>query len=105
MRTSDDRPRRDDRAALPPSGPTSRAAPRRARPPTSPPRRARIGERRPAESWTAGDEGSVEVEGKRPIQSWLEPERGESRTIVLERSEPADIAEVIAEPAAQGARR
>jgi len=54
--------------------------------------------RRPAESWTAGDEGNVEIEGKRPIQSWLEPERGESRTIVLERSEPADIAEVIAEP-------
>ena len=43
-----------------------------------------------AESWTAGDEGNVEIEGKRPIQSWLEPERGESRTIVLERSEPAD---------------
>ena len=54
--------------------------------------------RRPVESWTAGDEGDVEIEGKRPIQSWLEPERGESRTIVLERSEPADIAEVIAEP-------
>ena len=52
--------------------------------------------RRPADSWTEGDEASVPVEGKRPIQSWLEPERGheltlapgESRTIVLEKSEP-----------------
>jgi hypothetical protein len=89
-------PRRDDRARA-----QERAdAPRRAAEPGA--RRPRIGERRPAESWTAGDEGSVEVEGKRPIQSWLEPERGESRTIVLERSEPADIAEVIAEPAPQG---
>jgi hypothetical protein len=52
--------------------------------------------RRPAESWTAGDEHSVPVEGKRPIESWLEPEPeheltlvpGESRTIVLATSEP-----------------
>jgi hypothetical protein len=52
--------------------------------------------RRPAESWTAGDEQSVPVEGKRPIESWLEPEPkheltlvpGESRTIVLGTSEP-----------------
>jgi hypothetical protein len=53
--------------------------------------------RRPAESWTEGDEQSVPVEGKRPIESWLEPEPkheltlvpGESRTIVLGTSEPA----------------
>jgi hypothetical protein len=52
--------------------------------------------RRPAESWTEGDEQSVPVEGKRPIESWLEPEPkheltlvpGESRTIVLGTSEP-----------------
>jgi hypothetical protein len=52
--------------------------------------------RRPAESWTAGDEQSVPVEGKRPIESWLEPEPqreltlvpGESRTITLGTTEP-----------------
>jgi hypothetical protein len=52
--------------------------------------------RRPAESWTEGDEQSVPVEGKRPIESWLAPEPnheltlvpGESRTIVLGTSEP-----------------
>jgi hypothetical protein len=52
--------------------------------------------RRPAESWTEGNEQSVPVEGKRPIESWLEPEPkheltlmpGESRTIVLGTSEP-----------------
>ena len=52
--------------------------------------------RRPAESWTEGDEQSVPVEGKRPIESWLEPEPnheltlvpGESRTVVLGTPEP-----------------
>jgi hypothetical protein len=52
--------------------------------------------RRPAESWTEGDEQSVLVKGKRPIESWLEPEPkrelalvpGESRTIVLGAGEP-----------------
>ncbi len=91
-----DEPRRDDRpraAEWDDHGDRDlERAPRAAQAPTG--RRPR----RPAESWTAGDEGNVEIEGKRPIQSWLEPERGESRTIVLERSEPADIAEVIAEP-------
>jgi hypothetical protein len=54
--------------------------------------------RRPAESWTTeSDEHSVPVEGKRSIESWLEPEPnreltlvpGESRTIVLGTPEPA----------------
>lgn len=54
----------------------------------APPRERRPA-RRPAESWTEGVEGSVAVEGKRPIESWLAPERGESRTIVLEVGEPS----------------
>lgn len=51
--------------------------------------------RRPAESWT-DDIPAVQVEGERPVDSWLEPEPGkelalapgESRTVVLE-AEPA----------------
>src|SRR5918997_5285963 len=47
--------------------------------------------RRPVESWTEGVEAAVEVEGKRPIESWLAPERGESRTIVLGAGESGTI--------------
>ncbi len=86
-------PRRDDAI--------SRAAPRAttAPSPTAPAVTRRP--RRPAESWTEGDEGSVE-EGKRLIESWLEPERGESRTIVLERAEPApDVVTDDVEPPAR----
>jgi hypothetical protein len=69
------------------------------------PRKERRPVRRPAESWTEGDEHIDTVEGKRPVESWLEPERGreltlapgESRTIVLETSEP----EVAPEPPAR----
>jgi hypothetical protein len=64
--------------------------------PQAPPAAERRPARRPAESWTEGDEQSVPVEGKRPIESWLAPEPnheltlvpGESRTIVLGTSEP-----------------
>ncbi len=64
--------------------------------------------RRPAESWTAGDEHIEPVEGKRQIESWLEPERGheltlspgESRTIVLETSTPLEP-ELAPEPPAR----
>ena len=64
--------------------------------------------RRPAESWTAGDEHIEPVEGERQVDSWLEPERGheltlspgESRTIVLETSTPLEP-ELAPEPPAR----
>ncbi len=92
------------------SGPaTPRAAPRRlGRRPRAPPGRAaprRLGPCRRAPSRTPsrrvldrGDEHIEPVEGKRQIDSWLEPERGheltlspgESRTIVLETGTPLE---------------
>jgi hypothetical protein len=99
-----DEPRRDDRGRAAGDDHTAPSRDDRdfagtARPPrAAQPSAGRRPARRPAESWTAGDEGNVEIEGKRPIQSWLEPERGESRTIVLERAEP-EIVEAIEEPA------
>jgi hypothetical protein len=90
---SEETPRRDDWAD---DHERRQVAPRRDDWPAAPAADRRPA-RRPAESWTEGDEQSVPVEGKRPIESWLEPEPkheltlvpGESRTIVLGTSEPA----------------
>ena len=77
-------------------------------PPTRTPAAAeRRHARRPAESWTDDIPAVQPDEGKRPVDSWLEPDPGkelalspgESLTIVLETSEPAHEPVAVAEDA------